>query len=119
MVMTKALTDFGLCASKMDPQVFPKRLENKMVLIVSTHVDDLKGGDRVEERNQLIEHLEKRFGKLKTELGDFNHVGTAHEQDPVTKEIFMRQNAYAAQCSATAHSDGRHSLCRAGRPRDP
>ena len=97
MVLTKTLTEFGLKAAKTDPQVFMKHLRGTLVLVVSTHVDDLKGAGEDEQRKALILHLERCFGKLKVELGSFDHVGVSHVQNADTKEVHMHQHAYVAQ----------------------
>eukprot|EP00972_Heterocapsa_arctica_P049038 7220844-Heterocapsa_arctica.AAC.1 len=74
MVLTRVLKDFGLSPTKIDTQVFIKHRDNLLSLIVSMHVDDLKGAGEDSEREALIAHLEKEFGKLKTEIGSFIHV---------------------------------------------
>eukprot|EP00972_Heterocapsa_arctica_P098173 14488027-Heterocapsa_arctica.AAC.1 len=97
MVLTRVLKDFGLSPTKIDTQVFIEHKNNLLSLIVSTHVDDLKraGGDS--ERDALIAHMEKEFGKLKTEIGSFIHVGISHEQDVDTKEVYIHLQQYVRQ----------------------
>ena len=58
-----------------------------LVLIVSTHVDDLKGAGEEKYRQKFLKALEERFGKLKTKQRVFECVGVMHEQDPTTFEI--------------------------------
>jgi hypothetical protein len=45
----------------------------------------------------LISHLERVFGKLKTEMDTFEHVGIVHEQDVDTKEVYIHQQQYVKQ----------------------
>ena len=50
------------------------------MLILSTHVDDLKGGGVDAEVDKLIVHLEKLFDKGKLERQTFEHCGVKHHQ---------------------------------------
>ena len=95
MVLQKVLEAYGLTACKTDPQVYVKFVSNRLVLIVSTHVDDLKGAGEPAERAGLVAHLEGRFGKLSKELHTFTHVGVVHTQSPTTFEVEMHQRPYA------------------------
>ena len=51
----------------------------RLVLIVSTHVDDLKGAGEEEYRKRFLEGLTSRFGALKTKVGKFECIGVMHE----------------------------------------
>ncbi|MDA8583863.1 hypothetical protein N9L68_06500 [bacterium] len=46
-----------------------------LVLIVSTHVDDLKGAGEDKYRDLLIKELETKFGKLKVNKESFECIG--------------------------------------------
>ena len=96
-VLKKVLETFGLVACKLDPQVYVKFVSGILVLILSTHVDDLKGAGETAQRDGLIAHLEARFGKLSKQLHSFTHVGVVHEQSPTTFEVEMHQKPYAQQ----------------------
>ena len=96
-VLVAALEKAGLQSVKGDSQLFVKHVKGQLVLIVSTHVDDLKGAGLKAEREQLLAALEKEFGKLKTSLNNFEHVGIMHEQDPVTKQVTTHQQHYLKQ----------------------
>lgn len=61
------------------------------MLIVSTHVDDLKGAGEEKYRVKLISELEFKFEELKTKLESFECIGVMHEQDPVAKDIVANQ----------------------------
>ena len=54
----------------------------RLVLIVSTHVDDLKGAGEEKYRRFLLAGLEKEFSTLKVKLGSFECAGVMHEQTP-------------------------------------
>ena len=69
----------------------------RLVLIVSTHVDDLKGAGEEEYRKRLLEGLTSRFGALKTKVGKFECIGVMHEQDEATFEIWTHQQHYVPQ----------------------
>ena len=57
----------------------------RLALVISTHVDDLKGAGEEEYRQKLISELERKFDKLKVKLDEFECIGVKHEQDPDTK----------------------------------
>ena len=69
----------------------------RLALIVSTHVDDLKGAGKDSYRVRLIEALEAKFDKLEVELRTFECIGVMHEQDPTTKAIWAHQQHYVPQ----------------------
>ena len=63
--------------------------------IVSTHVDDLKGGGVEHRAKSILKGLEASFGKLKTQHDSFLHCGLMHEK---TKDGYVvHQDHYAAQ----------------------
>jgi hypothetical protein len=74
-----------------------------LVLIVSTHVDDLKitGTDKM--ISYLLDELTKMFGKLKVHRGSFEHCGIIHEQQ-ADRSIVCHQNHYCK---------GLHPVCMA------
>jgi hypothetical protein len=68
-----------------------------LVLLLSTHVDDLKGTGEPETTEKVLKFLEKEFGTLKTQYDNFTHCGIAHETDEETGHIIMHQHEYAKQ----------------------
>ena len=68
-----------------------------MVLIVSTHVDDLKGAGEEKYRQIFLKAFEARFGALKIKQRCFECVGVMHEQGPTTFEIWTHQGHYVPQ----------------------
>ena len=69
----------------------------RLVLILSTHVDDFKGVGEDWYRQKLIKGLEKEFSTLKIKSGSFECVGVMHEQDPSTHEVRTYQHHYVPQ----------------------
>ena len=69
----------------------------RIVLIVSTHVDDLEGAGEEKDRQIFLKKLEDRFGQLKTKQRAFECVGVMHEQDPQTYGIWTHQAHYVPQ----------------------
>jgi len=51
-------------------------------MILSAHVDDLKGGARRSDAENFLQFLESKFGKCKAEYVKFTHTGVEHEQRP-------------------------------------
>ena len=78
-------------------------LSQRLVLIVSTHVDDLKGAGEETYRKKLLDGLTSRFSALKTNVGKFECIGVVHEQNEATIEV----------CTHTP------AELRAAHPRDP
>jgi hypothetical protein len=68
-----------------------------LVLLLSTHVDDLKGCGEEAEVTKVLALLTKHFGKLKTDRLKFEHCGVWHEQDLAAKAVYMHQAHYSAQ----------------------
>ena len=122
-LLRKVLQELGLSALQSDPQLFVwhvssdqsspvgdavgrQRLardmqgdvgKRRLVLMLSTHVDDFKGAGEEWYRQRLIEGLEKEFSTLKIKTGHFECVGVMHEQDPVTFEVWTHQHHYVPQ----------------------
>ena len=63
----------------------PRGASKRLVLILSTHVDDFKGAGEAWYRQRLIEGLEKAFSTLKVKSWNFECVGVMDEQDQVTQ----------------------------------
>ena len=60
----------------------------RLVLILSTHVDDFKGAGEDLYVRKLLAGLEKEFSELKVKRGVFECVGIIHEQNPETFEVW-------------------------------
>ncbi len=52
----------------------------QLSIILSAHVDDLKGGARKEVALKLLKLLEDKFGPCKNEWKTFTHTGVCHDQ---------------------------------------
>ena len=64
---------------RLTPALAAPNPGQRLVLIISTHVDDLKGAGEELYRKRLIKALEERFDKLKVKLGSFECIGVMHE----------------------------------------
>ena len=93
----RVLRSFGLSHCQSDEQIWIKLVAGDLVLLISAHVDDLKGCGTPKEREAFLEHLRARFGKMTLDLHKFTHVGIEHEQDPKTYVITLSQVKYTAQ----------------------
>ena len=65
-------------------------------MILSTHVDDKLGAGQ-DESSKVKQALEKMFGKIKEQVGTFEHCGIMHEQDMATGTVVMHQQHYVKQ----------------------
>ena len=97
VVLFKALLQCGLKPLQSDEKLYIMYNDGEMQMILSSHVDDLKGAASEEARAKLIKALEYEFGKLKANVGNFECVGIMHQQDPTTKEIWTHQMHYIQQ----------------------
>ena len=101
MALNTALSEAGLKPLLTDPQIFVKHVaaspgQLTLVLIASTHVDDLKLAGVPSEVSQLVSAIEKQFDKLKLEGKSFEHCGIRHTQHP-DGSIVMEQHHYVQQ----------------------
>ena len=69
--------------------------KQKLELILSTHVDDLKGGARKAIAEKLLKFLNDKFGACKAEWNRFTHTGVEHERSE--EGIYCHQKKYAAE----------------------
>ena len=95
------LEAFGAKPTKADGRVYVMHVERRsgleLVLMLSTHVDDLKGCGERDVVLALWAHLERSFGTLMESFDNFENCGVMHEQDPRTFEVAIHQNHYARQ----------------------
>lgn len=96
-LFTRVLRRCNMVPTKADPQLFLRHDDDCLTMILSTHVDDLKGAGTDERRKELIALLKKEFGDLKEKLHSFECIGVMHEQDPITKTVRMHQAHYIDQ----------------------
>jgi len=80
-----------------EPKLYVFYTGSKLRLIMSSHVDDLKGGGDEEERERVLAHLEKEFGTLKKQFSNFECIGIMHVQDARSCEIWTHQHHYLLQ----------------------
>jgi len=95
---------FGAHKSQRDSNFWVKyhstSTGRKVVALLSTHLDDIKGGATESERQKLQEILKKDFGDdLKINIGVFEFTGVKHIQDAKTKAIYTHQDHYIAELS--------------------
>ena len=95
LALKRCLSEAGLKPLQADEQLFVKHAHGALVLIVSTHVDDLKAGGIESELKHLITLLESRFDELKIQLDEFEHLGLVHKR--VGDYVEVHQNQYIAQ----------------------
>ena len=66
-----------------------------LVMLLSTHVDDLKGCATRVDAEDLLRHLCKAFGPCKADWQKFTHTGIEHERVP--RGVTCHQNKYIDQ----------------------
>ena len=95
------LTEWGMYQLYADSQLYAKHEKGKLVCLLSTHVDDLKGGARRSTAEALIKFVETKVGKCKQQWNCFTHTGIEHEQ--TEKGIYTHQAGYSATIKPIAN----------------
>ena len=100
--MDDTLKKAGLKPTQADGSIYCKWQKDPkgvyhLVLIVSTHVDDLKGGGIQSEVDSLVAIMTAAFGQGKLEYGNFEHCGVKHAQDEKDFSITTSMDHYVAQ----------------------
>ena len=108
MALRRVLQEFSMRPVLADKELYVLHRDGQLVLILSTHVDDLKMTGTSEAMKALIAALEKAFDKLKVEWNKFEHCGIMHEQDEKTKEVTVHQNHYVKQLRPMKDDHVRH-----------
>jgi hypothetical protein len=94
--LDRALRELGGKPLSTDTALYVWHDKNaKLVLILSTHVDDKKGAGEPALKSVLKQGLEKLFGTIKEQTGCFEHCGIMHEQTETG--IKMHQSHYVKQ----------------------
>ena len=96
------LRQAGLKPTQADGSIYCKwRVDSSgeyhLVLIISTHVDDLKGGGVQREVDSLVAVMTKAFGQGKLEYSNFEHCGIKHAQNESDFSIVTTMDHYASQ----------------------
>jgi hypothetical protein len=121
----EVLTKFGMRPSKSDPQVYmshypwnddnePGKIRSgslvsregadgptnfgsrrQLKIILTTHVDDLKGAGKRKDAMALLQHLKKEVGDCSEEWNHFTHTGIEHDQN--ADGVTAHQTKYAQQ----------------------
>lgn len=71
--------------------------DGALCLVLSTHVDDLKGAGEKSEVEKIRLLLTAEFGKLKEAFGTFTHCGIEHETDNQARTIILHQRPCVKQ----------------------
>jgi len=94
-----SLTKAGLKKTSADSHFWCKHNEKgEWELSLSTHIDDLKGCGSDKAREALRKQLASDFSDgLKEQIGEFEHIGIKHVQDPKTFSVYTHQSHYVEQ----------------------
>ena len=94
MKLQTVLRQCGLQPSKMDKELwlkFDDRSPQKLLALITIHVDDLKMAGEPHVIMQIQQTLQKEFGELKIAWCSFVNCGVRHIQDENTKEVTLDQ----------------------------
>jgi hypothetical protein len=73
------LTEWGMKQLYADSQLYAKHESKKLLCLLSTHVDDLKGGAKKSVAEALLKFIESKVGTCKQQWKVFTHTGIEHE----------------------------------------
>ena len=90
------MTAHSLYPTHVDPQIYVRHENGKLVVIASAHVDDIKIAASDTHIKQIIADLEAAFGKVKVEWNNFTHCGIRHIQDTHDFSISLDQIEYVS-----------------------
>ena len=107
--LDKVLRAWGLSQAVSDTQIYLRHHAidrgrtsahaceppRKILMILSTHVDDLKGAAKRSDAESLLQHLEKMVGNCTQDWKEFTHTGIEHKQDD--DGVYAHQTKYAEQ----------------------
>ena len=93
---TTGRSDAPNSSKASDTEVFAPTLR----MILSTHVDDMKGAGQPEYKKRLLLALEKKFGQLKLKEANFECVGVMHESSADGHDVWTHQQHYVGQIKA-------------------
>ena len=91
------MVSIGLKATCADKELYVKSANGVLILLLSTHVDDLKFCGTEVEVKALVKALEEQFEKMKLGTSNFEHLGIKHSQNELDFSITLGQAHYAAQ----------------------
>ena len=81
------------------------RYGKRLVCVMAKHVDDLKLCGEYHVIVDVLEKIQKVFGKLKIEWNNFTNCGVRHKQDTTTKEVTLDQDDYIKGIKLCTHPD--------------
>ena len=105
----QALIEYGAKHTAKDKHLWVKHRkvgnELKVVMEMTSHLDDIKGAGEEEERLRLAKILKRYFGDdLKVNLREFEFTGVKHVQNP-DYSIYTHQEHYVQELSTIPIDD--------------
>ena len=88
---------FGFQCCSVDSEMELLIRARQLIMVIVKHVDDLKMIGKRAIIQQFVEHLEKTFGKMDIEWGDFTFCGVRHQQH-TDGSISLDQMKFLAAC---------------------
>ena len=79
LALKRVLLKLGARPTNVDPQLYTIHGGDRLQLLLSIHVDDIKITGEPEMMDKLVKGLEEHFDALKLEKGNFLHLGLQHE----------------------------------------
>ena len=91
----------GLYPALHDAELEMRHVHQKLIVLITTHVDDLKMLGEADEVDRLIRMLEKHVGKCTQTITDFTNIGIHHQF--LEKGVTMDQFAYIKTLKPIQH----------------
>ena len=90
-------------SSQVDGELCLRHIQNRLVAMLTKHVDDLKLTGDPDPMKSILSELQKVFGELKVEWYTFTNCGVRHIQNTITMEITLDQIDYAKSLCRIVH----------------
>ena len=96
MALKRVLGKIGVTATQVDQQLFCMHQNDKLILLMAIHVDDIKLCGVPELMKKVVSQLESHFDSVKLEKDNFVHLGLQHSLQE-DGSITVSQSHYIAE----------------------
>ena len=105
IALRKVLREIGVGPLSVDNQLYVKHdKQNRLILAISVHVDDLKLTGHPTEVKTAQDKLEEQLDEMKCEANDFEHLGLRHSKH-ADGSVSVDQIHYAKELKLIPESD--------------
>ena len=93
--LRRCLRELNLLPLKVDAQAYVMHEDNRLICMLTVHVDDIKLTGSLETIERVLARLRENFDKVKVEMNEFEHLGLKHRR--VSDGFTISQRHYIEQ----------------------